>query len=107
MVGLKYIPMPRRHDSPLITALGGLYSGTVVTNLGLGLMLVGYFASAITIRLLQDTCTGCLLTLGLVASVVAGALQRLAAFASINLRRTRSSVELRSTCRRRDRLPRA
>lgn len=74
----------------LITALGGLYSErSGVTNLGLeGLMLVGYFACAITIRLLQDTMAHSvwLLTLGLVASVVAGALfSLLHAFASINL----------------------
>ena len=74
----------------LITALGGLYSErSGVTNLGLeGLMLVGYFACAITIRLLQDTMAHSvwLLTLGLVASVVAGALfSVLHAFASINL----------------------
>ncbi len=76
----------------LITALGGLYSErSGVTNLGLeGLMLVGYFASAITIRLLEGTMAAhsvALLALGLVASVVAGALfSVLHAFASINLK---------------------
>jgi len=75
----------------LITALGGLYSErSGVTNLGLeGLMLVGYFASAITIRLLEPTMAAhsvALLTLGLVASVIVGALfSLLHAFASINL----------------------
>lgn len=75
----------------LITALGGLYSErSGVTNLGLeGLMLVGYFASAITIRLLEPTMAAhsvVLLTLGLVASVIVGALfSLLHAFASINL----------------------
>ncbi len=76
----------------LITALGGLYSErSGVTNLGLeGLMLVGYFASAITIRLLEPTMAAhsvALLTLGLVASVIVGALfSLLHAFASINLK---------------------
>ena len=76
----------------LITALGGLYcERSGVTNLGLeGLMLVGYFASAITIRLLEPTMAmhpTALLILGLVAGVVAGALfSLLHAFASINLK---------------------
>ena len=76
----------------LITALGGLYcERSGVTNLGLeGLMLVGYFASAITIRLLEPTMAmhpTSLLILGLVAGVVAGALfSLLHAFASINLK---------------------
>ncbi|MCK9548043.1 MAG: ABC transporter permease [Sphaerochaeta sp.] len=76
----------------LITALGGLYcERSGVTNLGLeGLMLVGYFACAITIRLLEATMAAhsvMLLTFGLVVGVVAGALfSLLHAFASINLK---------------------
>jgi ABC-type uncharacterized transport system permease subunit len=76
----------------LVTALGGLYSErSGVTNLGLeGLMLVGYFACAITIRLLESALwihPTTLLALGLVAGVVAGGLfSLLHAFASINLK---------------------
>ena len=76
----------------LITALGGLYcERSGVTNLGLeGLMLVGYFASAITIRLMEAMMAAhsvMLLTLGLVVAVIAGALfSLLHAFASINLK---------------------
>jgi simple sugar transport system permease protein len=73
----------------LITALGGLYSErSGVTNLGLeGLMLVGYFASAITINLTEQTSYAVAIPLGLLAAVVAGALfSMLHAFASINLK---------------------
>lgn len=73
----------------LVTALGGLYSErSGVTNLGLeGLMLVGYFASALTIRLTEQTLLEAALPLGLLMGVLAGALfSMLHAFASINLR---------------------
>jgi simple sugar transport system permease protein len=73
----------------LMTALGGLYSErSGVTNLGLeGLMLVGYFASALTIRLTEQTLQASALPLGLLAGVLAGALfSMLHAFASINLK---------------------
>ena len=73
----------------LMTALGGLYSErSGVTNLGLeGLMLVGYFASALTINLTEQTLQASALPLGLLAGVLAGALfSMLHAFASINLK---------------------
>lgn len=73
----------------LVTALGGLYSErSGVTNLGLeGLMLVGYFASALTIRFTENISYTLALPLGLLAGVIAGALfSMLHAFASINLK---------------------
>ncbi len=73
----------------LMTSLGGLYSErSGVTNLGLeGLMLVGYFASAITIKMTQDSLGINALALGLVMGVAAGAVfSLLHAFASINLK---------------------
>ena len=73
----------------LVTSLGGLYSErSGVTNLGLeGLMLVGYFASAITIKMTQATLGIQALPLGLLVGVLAGAIfSLLHAFASINLR---------------------
>jgi simple sugar transport system permease protein len=73
----------------LVTALGGLYSErSGVTNLGLeGLMLVGYFASALTIRMTEQTLLEAALPLGLLMGVLAGALfSMLHAFASINLK---------------------
>lgn len=73
----------------LVTALGGLYSErSGVTNLGLeGLMLVGYFASALTIRLTEQTLLESALPLGLLAGVLAGTVfSMLHAFASINLK---------------------
>ncbi|MGE4583147.1 MAG: ABC transporter permease [Sphaerochaeta sp.] len=73
----------------LMTSLGGLYSErSGVTNLGLeGLMLVGYFASAITIKMTQAALGVNALPLGLLAAVVAGAVfSLLHAFASINLK---------------------
>ncbi len=73
----------------LVTALGGLYSErSGVTNLGLeGLMLVGYFASAITIKLTQDALGVNALPVGLLVGVLAGAIfSLLHAFASINLK---------------------
>jgi simple sugar transport system permease protein len=73
----------------LVTSLGGLYSErSGVTNLGLeGLMLIGYFASALTIKLVQVYDVALALPLGLLAAVVAGGLfSLLHAFASINLK---------------------
>ncbi|MDY0287861.1 MAG: ABC transporter permease [Sphaerochaeta sp.] len=73
----------------LVTSLGGLYSErSGVTNIGLeGLMLVGYFASAITIKLTEATLGINALPLGLLVGVIAGAIfSLLHAFASINLR---------------------
>ena len=73
----------------LMTALGGLYSErSGVTNLGLeGLMLVGYFACALTIRLTEQTLLTAALPLGLLMGMLAGALfSLLHAFASINLK---------------------
>lgn len=73
----------------LVTSLGGLYSErSGVTNIGLeGLMLVGYFASAITIKLTEATLGINALPVGILVGVVAGAVfSLLHAFASINLR---------------------
>ncbi len=73
----------------LITALGGLYSErSGVTNLGLeGLMLVGYFASALTIKFTEQISYAMAIPLGLFVAVIAGALfSMLHAFASINLK---------------------
>ncbi len=73
----------------LMTSLGGLYSErSGVTNLGLeGLMLVGYFASAITIKLTEATLGVQALPVGILVGVAAGALfSLLHAFASINLK---------------------
>ncbi|MCI1209487.1 MAG: ABC transporter permease [Treponema sp.] len=74
----------------LAVSLGGLYSErSGVTNLGLeGLMLVGYFSSALIIKLTQNIVghTACL-WLGITAAIVFGALfSLLHAFASINLK---------------------
>ncbi len=73
----------------LVTSLGGLYSErSGVTNIGLeGLMLVGYFASAITVKLTEATLGINALPVGLLVGVIAGAIfSLLHAFASINLR---------------------
>jgi simple sugar transport system permease protein len=73
----------------LMTSLGGLYSErSGVTNLGLeGLMLVGYFASAITIKMSEATLGVNALPIGLLVGVAAGAIfSLLHAFASINLK---------------------
>lgn len=74
----------------LMTSLGGgLYSErSGVTNLGLeGLMLVGYFASAITIKMGEATLGINALPIGLLVGVAAGAIfSLLHAFASINLK---------------------
>lgn len=73
----------------LVTSLGGLYSErSGVTNIGLeGLMLVGYFATAITIKLTEATLGINALALGVMVGVLAGAVfSLLHAFASINLK---------------------
>ncbi|MGH0052122.1 MAG: ABC transporter permease [Sphaerochaetaceae bacterium] len=73
----------------LMTSLGGLYSErSGVTNLGLeGLMLVGYFASAITIKMTEASLGIHALPVGLLVGVAAGAIfSLLHAFASINLK---------------------
>jgi simple sugar transport system permease protein len=72
----------------LITALGGLFSErSGVINIGLeGLMVIGYFTSAIVIYVLQDSLPHLAIPIGLLAAVLAGALfSVLHAFASINL----------------------
>mgnify|MGYP000356770286 CR=1 FL=1 len=72
----------------LITALGGLYSErSGVVNIGLeGLMVIGFFACAITVKTLENVLPGLAIPLGLLAAVVAGAIfSLLHAFASINL----------------------
>lgn len=73
----------------LITALGGLYSErSGVVNIGLeGLMVVGFFTSALVIHSLQDVIPMSLaIALGLVGAILAGGLfSVLHAFASINL----------------------
>lgn len=74
----------------LIVSLGGLYSErSGVTNLGLeGLMLSGYFASALFIKASENILPHTLcLALGLFAGVLCGVLfASLHAFASINLK---------------------
>lgn len=74
----------------LVTSLGGLYSErSGVVNLGLeGLMLVGSFAAAITIHLLEGLIpSGLLIPIGLFAAVIMGILYSLLhAFASITLK---------------------
>ena len=73
----------------LMTSLGGLYSErSGVTNLGLeGLMLVGYFASAITIKMTEATLGVQALPVGILVGVAAGAVFSIQhAFASINLK---------------------
>ncbi len=73
----------------LITALGGLYSErSGVVNIGLeGLMVVGFFASAITIYYLQGPLGSSMaIYVGLIVAVLAGALfSLLHAFAAITL----------------------
>lgn len=73
----------------LITAIGGLYSErSGVVNIGLeGLMVIGSFAAAITVAVLQPVMPASqALWLGLLAALLAGALfSLLHAFASISL----------------------
>ncbi len=72
----------------MITALGGLFSerGGII-NIGLeGLMVVGFFASAVTITSLQIFLPDLSVWIGLLAGMIAGMLfSVLHAFASINL----------------------
>lgn len=72
----------------LITALGGLFSErSGVVNIGLeGLMVIGFFTSAIVIASLENSMPGLAIPLGLLAAMAGGALfSLLHAFASINL----------------------
>ncbi len=72
----------------LITSLGGLYSErSGVVNIGLeGLMVIGFFASALSISLLQDSMGPSAIYVGLLIAILAGALfSLLHSFASITL----------------------
>ncbi len=72
----------------LITSLGGLYSErSGIINIGLeGLMVVGFFAGAVTIKALEVAIPDLSLIIGLVVGVLAGiTFSLLHAFASINL----------------------
>jgi simple sugar transport system permease protein len=72
----------------LITSLGGLFSErSGVVNIGLeGLMVMGFFAAAITVQRLEVLLPAQAIPLGLLAAALAGALfSLLHAFASINL----------------------
>ncbi len=72
----------------LITALGGLFSErSGIVNIGLeGLMVIGYFCTALTVRQLEATNPEMAIPLGLLAGFIGGAIfAMLHAFASINL----------------------
>ncbi|MGE5606374.1 MAG: ABC transporter permease subunit, partial [Bacteroidota bacterium] len=72
----------------LITALGGLFSErSGVVNIGLeGLMVVGFFTSALVIAKLEVFMPESAVWVGLIAALIAGALfSLLHAFACINL----------------------
>ncbi len=72
----------------LITSLGGLYSErSGVVNIGLeGLMVVGFFAGAVTIKMLEVALPDLSIVIGLLVGIIAGVLfSLLHAFASINL----------------------
>lgn len=72
----------------LITSLGGLYSErSGVVNIGLeGLMVVGFFAGAVTIKTLEVAIPDLSIVIGLLVGIIAGVLfSLLHAFASINL----------------------
>ncbi|HPQ38092.1 MAG TPA: ABC transporter permease [Synergistaceae bacterium] len=72
----------------LITSLGGLFSErSGVVNIGLeGLMVMGFFAAAITVQSLENLLPAGAIPLGLLAAAGAGMLfSLLHAFASINL----------------------
>ena len=87
---LGIFPYAIAYTIPLLAAaLGGLYSErSGVVNLGLeGLMVIGSFASAVTISLLEKSMGAGALWMGLLAGVLAGAaFSLLHAFASINLK---------------------
>lgn len=72
----------------LITSLGGLYSErSGIVNIGLeGLMVVGFFAGAVTIKTLEIALPELSIVIGLIVGVMAGVIfSLLHAFASINL----------------------
>lgn len=72
----------------LITSLGGLITErSGVTNIGLeGLMVVGFFTSAITIYYLQPIIPGWAIPIGIITAIIAGGLFAvLHAFASVSL----------------------
>lgn len=72
----------------LIAALGGLFSErSGVVNIGLeGLMVVGSFACAFTVKILQDTAPGIAIPVGLIVALLFGAIfSLLHAFASVSL----------------------
>jgi len=72
----------------LITSLGGLYSErSGIVNIGLeGLMVVGFFAGAVTIKTLEVALPDLSIVIGLLVGIIAGILfSLLHAFASINL----------------------
>ena len=85
----EFFPLIIAYTIPiLVTSLGGLYSErSGFTNIGLeGLMLVGYFASAITLKLTEATLGINALPVGLLVGVAAGAVfSLLLAIASIHL----------------------
>jgi simple sugar transport system permease protein len=86
---LKIVPYAIVFTIPLlITALGGLYSErSGIVNIGLeGLMVIGFFAGAITIKTLEVAIPNFSIIIGLVVGILAGVLfSLLHAFASINL----------------------
>ncbi|MFO7611636.1 MAG: ABC transporter permease [Clostridia bacterium] len=86
---IKIFPYAIAFTAPLlITALGGLYSErSGVVNIGLeGLMVVGFFAGAVTIKSLEAAAPQLSIVVGILAGIIAGALfSLLHAFASINL----------------------
>ncbi len=86
---LNIVPYAIVFTTPLlITALGGLYSErSGVVNIALeGLMVIGFFAGAITIKTFEIAIPGFSIVLGLVVGSLAGVLfSLLHAFASINL----------------------
>ena len=72
----------------LITSLGGLYSErSGIVNIGLeGLMVVGFFAGAVTIKTLEVAIPDLSIVIGLLVGIIAGVLfSLLHAFACINL----------------------
>ncbi|MBN2559257.1 MAG: ABC transporter permease [Clostridia bacterium] len=86
---IKIFPYAIAFTAPLlITALGGLYSErSGVVNIGLeGLMVIGFFAGAVTIKSLEATVPQLSILVGILAGIIAGALfSLLHAFASISL----------------------